>query len=387
MSLKISFTDKIITPWGGMSLMKNFLDRLSFRQVINDCPYLPRGQSNRSYKPYEIIESFIVNVWLGATKFYHTQIGRFDYPLTTIFQWRYHPSDVTYRRFFNRFNYALNNQVFDYFFSWLLSNLKEKEVTLDIDSSVFTRYGSQQGAKRGYNPHKPGRPSHHPLMAFISDLNLVVNFWLRPGNSHTSNNFINFLDQTFARLRDIKVELVRLDSGFCYNNIFSHLEERDLSYIVGLRFTSTVKQMILSQRLTWYRFAPGLEYSVKEYKANGWKKKRKIILIRKSITAYTNVSDKQFSMDFLENYLDINQYRFTAFVTNINVSPEQVRSLFRSHAESENKIKELAYNLGTKSFQLNSFYATEAALNFVMLAYNLMSLFNIFLLDSDYSTE
>ncbi|MFQ6116251.1 MAG: hypothetical protein ACE5NG_19510 [bacterium] len=43
-----------------------------------------------------------------------------------------------------------------------------------MDSTVFTRYGTQQGAERGYNPHKPGRRSHYPLLAFVGS-GYVVN--------------------------------------------------------------------------------------------------------------------------------------------------------------------------------------------------------------------
>ncbi|MDD3250904.1 MAG: hypothetical protein PHF23_11165, partial [Smithellaceae bacterium] len=42
-------------------------------------------------------------------------------------------------------------------------------VCLDFDSTVVTRNGQQQGACRGYNPARPGRASHHPLLAFIAD--------------------------------------------------------------------------------------------------------------------------------------------------------------------------------------------------------------------------
>ncbi len=42
-------------------------------------------------------------------------------------------------------------------------------LTLDLDSTVMTRYGNQEGVVRGYNPTKPGRPSHYPLMAFVAD--------------------------------------------------------------------------------------------------------------------------------------------------------------------------------------------------------------------------
>jgi hypothetical protein len=45
-------------------------------------------------------------------------------------------------------------------------------MTLDLDSSVMTRYGEQEGAKAGYNPKKPGRASHHPLIAFMAEMRM-----------------------------------------------------------------------------------------------------------------------------------------------------------------------------------------------------------------------
>lgn len=48
---------------------------------------------------------------------------------------------------------------------------------------------------------------------------------------------------------------------------------------------------------------------------------------------------------------------------------------YRGRADCENRIKELKNDFGLDSFTLNSFYATEAALDFAMLTYNLMSTF------------
>jgi len=45
-------------------------------------------------------------------------------------------------------------------------------------------------------------------------------------------------------------------------------------------------------------------------------------------------------------------------------------------------IKELKYDFGFDSFNMQSFYSTEAALIFAMLAYNLMALFRQFILKS-----
>jgi Transposase DDE domain len=54
---------------------------------------------------------------------------------------------------------------------------------------------------------------------------------------------------------------------------------------------------------------------------------------------------------------------------------QQVWNLYRHRADAENGIKELKYDFGFDSFNIESFYGTEAALNMVMMAYNPMSLF------------
>ncbi|HIJ60393.1 MAG TPA: hypothetical protein HPP56_07270 [Nitrospirae bacterium] len=44
-------------------------------------------------------------------------------------------------------------------------------------------------------------------------------------------------------------------------------------------------------------------------------------------------------------------------------------------ADAENRIKELKYDFGADRFNMQSFSATEAVMNFIMIVYNLMSLF------------
>jgi hypothetical protein len=115
---------------------------------------------------------------------------------------------------------------------------------LDFDSSVLTRYGAQEGAKCGYNPQKQGRSSHHPLIAFANDLKLVVNFWLRSGDTSSSSNFLSFLENTLEKFTSKKVNLVRLDSGFCSNEIMNYLEEKPLNYIIAAKFYHPIQALI-----------------------------------------------------------------------------------------------------------------------------------------------
>jgi len=52
----------------------------------------------------------------------------------------------------------------DYWTAPLLGELR----ILDKDSTAKRLYGHQEGAKTGYNPRKPGRPSSAPLNAIES---------------------------------------------------------------------------------------------------------------------------------------------------------------------------------------------------------------------------
>ena len=71
-----------------------------------------------------------------------------------------------------------NAVVAQHFFSWIIQQLQIVNITLDFDSTTLTSYGQQEGAKKGYNPKKKWRDSHHPLIAFISDLRFIANIWL-----------------------------------------------------------------------------------------------------------------------------------------------------------------------------------------------------------------
>jgi hypothetical protein len=39
---------------------------------------------------------------------------------------------------------------------------------IDVDSTVKTVFGTQEGAAKGYNPHKKGALSFNPQVAFCS---------------------------------------------------------------------------------------------------------------------------------------------------------------------------------------------------------------------------
>ena len=62
------------------------------------------------------------------------------------------------------------------------------EFPLDVDSSVKPLYGHQQGAERGYNRRKPGRPWHVYHTYFVAHRRLVLAGEVQPGN-HTASSY------------------------------------------------------------------------------------------------------------------------------------------------------------------------------------------------------
>src|ERR1700719_2906629 len=98
------------------------------------------------------------------------------------------PSDDTIRNLFRRFSMGNVQRLFEPLAQWQMERvpLHSEGYTLDLDSTVFERYGQQEGSLKGHNPRKHGRPSHHPLLAVLAEAHLLLHGWLRSGNCGTA---------------------------------------------------------------------------------------------------------------------------------------------------------------------------------------------------------
>src|SRR5665811_1130243 len=85
---------------------------------------------------------------------------------------------------------------------------------LDLDTTIKSLYGHQEGAQIGYNPHKPGRPSHALHTYWVGNLRLVLDMQLRSGKEHSSGHGKAGLGQLLDELGARGPALVRGDSGY-----------------------------------------------------------------------------------------------------------------------------------------------------------------------------
>lgn len=229
---------------------------------------LPQPGSNRGYEPVQVTEQFLVSIWCGANRFAHAEITRMDATLTRLFGWTKEAGHKAIMRFFNRFDMARNEQVQEQIYRWFFDRLSVDFLILDVDSTVITRCGQQQGATKCYNPGKPGRNTHHPLLAFIAESRKVANFWLRPGNTSSSNNILEFLESTLRHLGNKTVGLLRADSGFFDDAVMKFLGGKSIAYIISTRLTQPLQQAIVSRCKFWI-IEPDLEVGEISYQAQG----------------------------------------------------------------------------------------------------------------------
>lgn len=377
----IKFVNKEITPFGGLSLFLKMLERCHFEDALDACG-LPSQGSNRGYRPIQLILGLFAGVWCGASRFGHLDVVRYDTALCKLLGWERGADHRAYLRYLNKFSQATNQRVFGNLFRWFFSQLLFDNYTLDFDSTVMVREGVQEGAAKGYNPKRPGRPSHHPLLAFVADVRMIANYWLRPGNTSATTNYLSFLDDTLSRLSGKRVGLVRMDSGFFAKNVLDYLEERKLHYIIACRFNNRIKYSLTHER-TWVEVADGLQISETTYQADGWEKARRIVMVRQEREKRPKAAGKSIKqLELFEDERDLGKYRYSCYVTDLDLPAKVIYDSYRGRADSENRIKELKNDFSLDEFVSHNFWATEACGCLIVMAYNFMSLFRHALINS-----
>jgi hypothetical protein len=255
---------------------------------------------------------------------------------------------------------------FESLMRWQLSKTGLTGKTLDLDSTIMERYGSQEGSLLGFNPKKHRRPTHHPLIATLGRRPWVVHAWLRAGNTTSSSGAAAFLDETLALLpADMAVRFLRADSGFGVEPFLRRVEDKGLFYAVAARFSLGLKRLVAGIT-DWREIEAGITVSETAFQALGWSRSRRIILIRQHAKERDFVRGREL--------FDDPAYAYQAISTNLKGTPEAIWRYYRGHAEIETKIRELKWDYGIDGFCQQKFFATEAAFRLVCVTYNLISL-------------
>ncbi|MFW6174924.1 MAG: transposase, partial [Chloroflexota bacterium] len=108
----------------------------------------------------------------------------------------------------------------------------------------------QAGAEHGYNPKKPGRPSHHPLLAFLVETGDCLGVRWRPGSAWSGAGATDWLPGLVERLRGagVKEITVRLDKEFFSRDVARCLQRLEVSYLLKVPNHPVVRDQLRSWR-------------------------------------------------------------------------------------------------------------------------------------------
>ena len=361
-------TRRAVTPFGGIAVFISFLTKIGFVEAVRQ--HMPiRLKSPNHIDPTFTFIAFLMSVLVGARRFTHVSLLRGDRALHALLGMTRFPTDDTIRNLFRRFGMGQVQRLFEPLAEWQMQRLPQRDegYTLDLDSTVFERYGKQEGSLKGHNPRKHGRPSHHPLLAVLSEAHFLLHGWLRSGNCGTSRGVEEFLKEALALWgQRQKIRLLRADSGFFDDKLLSFLEQRLLPYIVVARLTPWVKRA--AQRLEQWTILDD-DYAAGEFRLqlHGWRTERRFVVLRERVREGRDSVGRKL--------IDVPGYTFRVFVTSCAELPQEIWRGYNHRADMENRIAELKHDLGADGFCLKQFFATEAAFRTVLLLFNLLAEF------------
>ncbi|HER19660.1 MAG TPA: hypothetical protein ENO14_01285, partial [Chromatiales bacterium] len=205
--LRLRHSARDLTDGGGLILIRRLWDALNLGSMIDRAA----PQVGGFFRPSLMVEVWIVLLLYG---------GRVldDLPLLErrsirrLFGWVRVPDPTIFGRWLRRAGpvlVPLLDELLWYLVRrrWAATGGAPKAETLILDSTVIVRYGLKQaGAERGFNPKKRGRPSHHPLLAYLQGTGDCLGVLWRPGNAHTAHGAEAWIKTLVGRLQTIGVQ-------------------------------------------------------------------------------------------------------------------------------------------------------------------------------------
>ena len=159
---------------------------------------------------------------------------------------------------------------------------------LDCDTTVKLLYGNQDGAEIGYNPTKPGRPSHNIHTYWVANLRLVLDAEVKGGKTQPAKYSLPGLMRLLKALPPEKrPQLVRGDTAFGNDPVMVELESIGQKYLTKLRQTAGVKRLIERNwsRQDWQDVGQGSQAVEAQLKLAGWAHARRVVVVRSPLKA------------------------------------------------------------------------------------------------------
>jgi hypothetical protein len=330
-----------LTSQAGLIPVIKFLQRIGFEKTVNQTVPHQRGD-NADYQLTDGIFLTLVAMIGGAGSIAKLCGVWSDSVLRKIAGWTKVPVDTTIGRLFKEvtekqisqfesLNHRLRGQI------WRMANRAgvskvglNRVQWVDIDSTVDSVCGSQEGAAKGFNPKKKGALSYHPQLAFLAGSKEILQAWFRTGSAYTSNGIVEFVKQLLAHLPNRMRIIVRADSGYFVGALLDLLEAYGHGYLIKVKLKNLVS-LLTQQQWTAIAGQPDWEQCTFYYRCGEWKVARRFVAVRQRLP-----KEESPQLDLLET----TKYDYFCYVTTETLTPWQTHKKYGERATCETWIEE-----------------------------------------------
>lgn len=370
-----------VTPLGQLPFFIEFLKTAElFEPWVEDCPLQWRSPNAPSKR--DILGTLLLSVLAGHWRYAHITSIRADGVNPPLLGMGKVVSEDSVRRAFTPADGEACAQ-------WQLTHqrrcydpLLNEPWILDVDTTVKPLYGHQEGAAVGFNPHKPGRPSHVYHTYFVANLRLVLDVEVQAGNRtaalYTRPGLWAFLE----RLGRAKwPAFIRGDCSFGNEGMMRECEEHRAHYLFKLRQSSKVKRLIheLFGRADWVAAGQGWEGVEATLCLTGWTRERRVIVLRREtrgeLVLEKTQSPGQMVFAEMETLEGVKKYEYVVLVTSLSDAVLTIAQHYRDRADAENVIDELKNQWSWCGFTTCDLKRCQIMARMTALIYNWWSLF------------
>ena len=186
-NLRIACNHRGLTHFGGAYFFHEFLRLLQFRDFL--ARHLAYPRRNYRYTVSPMILALIYPIILGLDRIETASFLRSNGTLQYLTGLPSFPDPPTLRRFLLQASprfweqlHRLNDRLLQTF---IHLPAHRSRLIFDLDSTVVTVFGHQDGAEVGYNPRYRGKRSYNPLLCMEADSSHLWDAELRAGNAST----------------------------------------------------------------------------------------------------------------------------------------------------------------------------------------------------------
>ncbi|MBV8285422.1 MAG: transposase [Hyphomicrobiales bacterium] len=370
-----------LTPLGQLPFFIHFLKASGlFDALVADCPL--RYRSPNAPDRRDVLGTAMLSMLAGHRRYAHIAALRCDAVLPQLLGMKKIVSEDAIRRAFKAIDETEGAVWLRRHLLYCVEPLLAEPWILDVDTTIKPLYGHQEGATLGYNPKKPGRPSHCYHTYSMASTRLVLDVDVCPGDEHTSKHAAPSLWGMLDGLaRDLWPALLRGDCGCGNEGMMRGAEARELPFLFKLRLTANVKRMIekLSTTREWVDAGQGFEAKESEVRLTGWSRQRRVIVLRRrlrdAVGLALNDDGGAPQLAFVEIGEAAEMYEYSVLVTSLDEDTEAFGQLYRDRGDGENIFDEMKNQWGWGGYTTHDLARCRLAARLLALFYNWWNIF------------